>query len=507
MSTSEFMKWVTTGNLPKNYAGPGKKRSEKGARDFGTRHTGGPVSGSSKYDNRGGRHWGAGMRRDERMMLLKKDEYVLNGKAHKGLGTDFLNKVNSTGTIPPVGGPGRAMGLTGMFASALAGMFTNAAGSAIQKKGSEAQAAEMAGISGIGIPGSAGMYGNVRLNAEQLKNAADIIAVGKSLGASTRDNVIAIMTAMQESTLRNLNYGDRDSVGLFQQRNAWGSFADRTNPKKSARMFFLGGAAGQRGLFDFKNRNSMSLAQAAQAVQVSAFPDAYAKWESMARDVVAGTGFKASNRTGWTKPVGRYYVSQGWNSRHGGIDLAAPTGTSVMAANAGKVVTSADLKDGNGNYRSYGRYIVIDHGGTSSLYAHLNKRFVGAGQQVGAGDLIGQVGNTGNSTGPHLHFETRGAGGFPGFDPKSIIPGLKVGGYTLNDGYAMLHKNETVLTAPLSEQLKSGIQRIDQGVNNDYNVTIDMRGATIREDIDIKKAVYAAIDERESKLGRKRTIK
>jgi cell wall-associated NlpC family hydrolase len=122
----------------------------------------------------------------------------------------------------------------------------------------------------------------VSWSSEQLANANAIIRVGQGLGASQRDIVVALMAAMQESGLRNLNYGDRDSIGLFQQRNAWGSTAERLNPESAAKMFFLGGHAGQRGLLDFSNRNSMSLSQAAQAVQVSAYPDAYAKWESQA---------------------------------------------------------------------------------------------------------------------------------------------------------------------------------------------------------------------------------
>jgi cell wall-associated NlpC family hydrolase len=127
-------------------------------------------------------------------------------------------------------------------------------------------------------------------SAEQRANAAVIARVGRSLGASSRDILIGIMTAMQESNLRNLNYGDRDSIGLFQQRNAWGSTADRLNPETTARMFFLGGQQGQRGLLDFKNRDQWSLTQAAQKVQVSAFPDAYAKHEAGARSLLDGLG-------------------------------------------------------------------------------------------------------------------------------------------------------------------------------------------------------------------------
>lgn len=135
-------------------------------------------------------------------------------------------------------------------------------------------------------------------DAEQQRNAQTIISVGRSLGASERDLTIALMTALQESGLRNINYGDRDSVGLFQQRAPWGSFEDRTNPSESARMFFQGGQTGQPGLFAKTTRDGMSLTQAAQAVQVSAFPDAYAKHEQAALGLLGGSSVGPDPTTG-----------------------------------------------------------------------------------------------------------------------------------------------------------------------------------------------------------------
>ncbi|MDH7490545.1 MAG: M23 family metallopeptidase, partial [Anaerolineae bacterium] len=88
-------------------------------------------------------------------------------------------------------------------------------------------------------------------------------------------------------------------------------------------------------------------------------------------------------------------------SRHGGIDLSAPTGTPVMAANAGRVVFAGPLQ-------VYGNGIVIDHGlGLASAYFHLHTIGVQVGQMVQKGDVIGTVGNTGLSTGAHLHWEMR----------------------------------------------------------------------------------------------------
>lgn len=125
-------------------------------------------------------------------------------------------------------------------------------------------------------------------NSEQRANAALIIRVGKAMGMSTRDILIGLMTAMQESSLRNLRGGDRDSAGLFQQRPSvrysngrpyWGTYSQVTNPTYAARRFFT-------ELKTVARRNKMSLTAAAQAVQRSAFPNAYAKWETQARKLL-----------------------------------------------------------------------------------------------------------------------------------------------------------------------------------------------------------------------------
>jgi LysM repeat protein len=124
-----------------------------------------------------------------------------------------------------------------------------------------------------------------KLSAEMRENAEVIYKVGKNLGVSDYGIVIALATAMQESSLKNIDYGDRDSVGLFQQRTSqgWGTISEIMDPVYSARAFF-GGPTGPnagkiRGLLDIKNWSTMTLSKAAQAVQISAFPDAYQKWE------------------------------------------------------------------------------------------------------------------------------------------------------------------------------------------------------------------------------------
>ncbi|MBN9606738.1 MAG: LysM peptidoglycan-binding domain-containing protein [Actinomycetales bacterium] len=148
-----------------------------------------------------------------------------------------------------------------------------------------------AGSGSGGSGSSGGGSGSTSLSGEQEGNARLIIQVGRDLGIPDYGIIIALATAMQESSLRNLDYGDRDSLGLFQQRpsQGWGSPSEVTDPYYATRTFFLG-KSGIRGLLDISGWQSMSVAQAAQAVQISAYPDAYAKWEAPARSWFAALG-------------------------------------------------------------------------------------------------------------------------------------------------------------------------------------------------------------------------
>jgi murein DD-endopeptidase MepM/ murein hydrolase activator NlpD len=86
---------------------------------------------------------------------------------------------------------------------------------------------------------------------------------------------------------------------------------------------------------------------------------------------------------------------------HPGIDISATQGTPIRASAAGKVMIA-------GNEGGYGNAVVLDHGNSlSTLYGHMTRVAVAPGQQVEAGDIIGFVGSTGISTGPHVHFEVR----------------------------------------------------------------------------------------------------
>ena len=99
---------------------------------------------------------------------------------------------------------------------------------------------------------------------------------------------------------------------------------------------------------------------------------------------------------------------------HHGIDLSAPRGTRIFAASNGEVVT-AEYSSG------YGRMVEVDHGyGITSRYAHCNSLFVRPGDWVEAGQVIATVGSTGQTTGPHLHFELLVDGQV--VDPMEYLP-------------------------------------------------------------------------------------
>jgi murein DD-endopeptidase MepM/ murein hydrolase activator NlpD len=348
-------------------------------------------------------------------------------------------------------------------------------------------------------------------DSEQVANAAVIIQVGVRMGVPARGWTIATATAMQESNLRNSGVAtDHDSLGLFQQRpsQGWGTPEQIMDRDHAASRFYT-------RLMATPGWQDMALTVAAQAVQKSAHPDGYAKWESDAVTLVAIVGsaipgahpgdleqclshcseilgnkaaglqnppstvvesgrpgdpsatgvLKISNRDaaqdvrngqsstpsraqdpaeptamltglsgglarcganvgpqGWTQPV-RGPVVSGFRTPqrpgHNGVDLAVPRGTAIHAASAGTVTVVACQaiapdgsdwgcdRDGGLQVKGCGWYVDITHpGGVITRYCHqLVRPSVTVGQHVNAGDVIGASGSSGNSTGPHLHFE------------------------------------------------------------------------------------------------------
>ena len=131
-------------------------------------------------------------------------------------------------------------------------------------------------------PGCTTAVGDRRgpVTVEQADNAATIAGVGLAMGMPDHAVTVALATALQESGLRNLPGGDRDSAGLFQQRpsQGWGTYAQVTDPVHAAGAFY----AKLRSEPDW---TTLSVTQAAQLVQRSASPEAYARWEPVARSL------------------------------------------------------------------------------------------------------------------------------------------------------------------------------------------------------------------------------
>jgi murein DD-endopeptidase MepM/ murein hydrolase activator NlpD len=274
-------------------------------------------------------------------------------------------------------------------------------------------------------------------DAEQLGNVATILTVGNSKAVPPWGWVVATATAMQESTLRNLPGGADDSIGLFQQRpsQGWGTPQQLRDPAYQAGKFF-------DKLVTIEGWQQMPLTEAAQKVQLSAYPDAYAKHTAEAIRLVSHVGAALGLSTvginpcgevsaqGWTQPVRALVVSGFRTSErpgHDGVDLGAPRHTTIVAAASGTVQrvrcnaidnrTGGEWgchRDGDPNLtKGCGWYVDIGHpGGITTRYCHMQTApYVKVGDPVIAGQPIGIVGSTGHSSGPHLHYEVHVNGG------------------------------------------------------------------------------------------------
>lgn len=281
----------------------------------------------------------------------------------------------------------------------------------------------------------------------QLEYLATILRVVVDLGQGKEAFIVNAITVIVESHVRNLasvnvpgstDYphdgvgSDRDSIGLYQQRpvSGWGSVHEIMPSIEYQARAFMGGPTGPNypsppGLLDISGWENMTPGQAAQAVQVSAFPDKYDLWTNAANDIYNAIANASSGN--WQWPFKPFPYTEGgdmpapgsqdaiWaeygprsgigvGGFHEGMDFGYGTalnGAEIPCAGDGTVY-SASLDGG------YGNRVRVDHpDGTSTSYCHIqNGGFrVGPGDKVTAGQIVGIIGGTGGVA-PHLHFET-----------------------------------------------------------------------------------------------------
>lgn len=181
------------------------------------------------------------------------------------------------------------------------------------------------------------------------------------------------------------------------------------NGNKMSRIF--------RHMFEHKRLNRVLGSNlAAVAIATTILPHTGATTQIETRpEVISMVTTTMKTEHGLQIPLSVFRINQAFFSYHPGVDLGAPIGTPVKPIMAGKVEVVLHLK------YDYGNHIILTHGnGITSLYAHLSKIFVKEGDQVNLDTVIGEVGSTGHSTGPHLHLEIKSEN--KPLNPFSVLP-------------------------------------------------------------------------------------
>ena len=242
-----------------------------------------------------------------------------------------------------------------------------------------------------------------------------------------------VLTADKKSDLEveHVNLKSRKSILADQQAEKDRLLKETKNQEGFYQKQLTELESRQRGILDEITRIEAELRTRFKPVDLPSKKTASFVWPV----TLDGGKVRITQNWGETALAGRFYKGQA----HNGMDIGAPIGTPVYAADGGKIVRV----DYNGRSYQYGRYILIDHGnGLSTLYAHLSEAATSGGQSVTKGQLIGYVGATGFVTGPHLHFgvyatpsggwQTVNSKSQPGFVSVPPASGLVPIGVTLN---------------------------------------------------------------------------
>lgn len=274
---------------------------------------------------------------------------------------------------------------------------------------------------------SATEVGDVELDGEQMQVAQQIVAAVRAFPA-TADKphaaVIALATARQESGIRNLDYGDRDSLGAFQQRpsQGWGAPDQVMNVLHATTTFLehlvlVPGwetrrvtdvaaevqrpAEEYRGLYEQWVPLAIRLTEQLWPQATALMPETQLACPQSATVPGGGVVYPVPPAIIGTDSQNWGGSGSHWSSWHTGTDLSVPCGTPVLAVTAGTI----EIETGQAWAGTWLVRVVTGPDSVATWYAHMQKLNVRAGQTVRAGQQIGEVGARGNATGCHLHFE------------------------------------------------------------------------------------------------------
>ena len=293
------------------------------------------------------------------------------------------------------------------------------------------------------VGASVGPGSDPDLDAEQTQVAQQIVAAVRAFPATANKPhaaVIALATARQESGIRNLDYGDRDSLGAFQQRpsQGWGTPEQVMNVPHATTTFL-------QHLILIPGWETRRVTDVAAVVQRPAeeYRGLYEQWVPLATRLTEQLwpGAAASLTTAPTTCGSLPFVGPGgvvypippafigtdnhnwgsagshWDSWHTGTDFSVPCGTPVIAATSGTVEIDATQAWAG----SWLVKVVTGPDSVATWYAHMQSLDVHDGQSVGAGERLGESGARGNATGCHLHFEVHERNGSI-YGPDNVNP-------------------------------------------------------------------------------------
>lgn len=526
MNWGQFLTFMATGKLPsgmKQDAKSGKivnvadksagSRGHSNDKDL-VRHGGGPIGPIGRNTNR------SSLKGDEFRTILQKGEVVVDKNTVRKAGGPNAVMDN---IYPQNAGPfpGLAGMMAGVAAMRVGQMMKVGMEQMMQRKILEMSMMD-SGMPGMGLPpganvGSVDLLGTVQRGLKMQESGGNYRAYNPSSGASGAYQYL-------RSTWANYaGFGEaRNAPAEIQDQRVRKDLMSRFNKykdwRKAVAAHLYPAWAGDMGKWNQSpGYGNPTIWQYVKGVFAKGgIPlDKNGNFKSPAG---AGPGALGS---GMIKPVRgrkssdfgmRYDPVYHRSQLHAGTDFAAPSGTPIWSAMNGTVVQA-------GSNGGYGNYTKVFHGNYRNVplytaYAHQSRIGVRKGQNVKQGQTIGNVGSTGASTGPHLHFEVR-RGSIPVNPLNWINPngGLKALPQLLNGGsikydntIANLHKNERVLTAPLSRQLEEGIGNLRSGGKTEYNLTIDARGSDLNEDV-LATKIFRKIQMLEGKRGVSKTVR